>query len=1277
MKTTLKYLAALVFLGTSFQVYALSSMCPPANYNPSCEQTSPVCGQLPMPDCPYQGDECPVIMPDPVTYRNYCEMEDAGAELLFNGSCNNPNTDDLQLTKGYRFLTQSDVDKIVANINEDALSPTVVNHGPRDFYDRYSEYWTEVLDELTSLVYDLYGEGILSRSEYVYLTQFTPDADEKLQKWKQACGSCRNNTCSSDLNCGQFEELPCCPSYCPNFCNGTSNCLSTRCPFGAFCDNPENFCGAQFDKLQGFFSSEVSSEVPRQRRTEYVRFLRDTIVDMIQVREPAATGEMCTQITCRNGLSCAPDPRYAGEVRACSQHSDCQSNVCERNVSSDGRRYCRPVLTCYQPITTPGASCVENPVCAQGLTCTDINTGVPMCSQGGSECASNDQCCSGSCKNNRCEEIRQCLSCAVHGEEAGPGRPCCPGVIQDPSEVSNLCIQIIPEDLEYEHAVGKETHFKDQEDPFDLKKCEFDWYQSYLAQLKEDTRNFEREMSLLSFEFVAGGDDFVDDYWDINSRLKSVVDRRRALRHHLIKILRADISEHETVLQGIEEKMRSDNNLNSQTRIEMMDQYRSIAALKEEYDARCEEINRTIASGGDLEIDGADADGQRANEIAKIATSIEQALIAVHDTTNTSPSFAEIDDVRLEVAAMAAGGWKRIDGPDDGYKYFETKWTKRGFGGLLGLAIGLAIAAMIPGGFTVMAGIMGAIGGAVLGNMFLNSSPGSGGRAMEIDGVYEAMWGMTPPRADVINYKTKSKWYGKKYYFRLEVRWPKSYCPFPDSRQTHVMGVSGSCLKRFAYTMFDDEPTSLVDPFVPIGMDQRDLFRCRNQDQRDFVPLVNAAANESIRYLLRRKKNGLNSKAIQLAFPDISRGNKHILDAREDIIGQKAVAYLEQEFPDLQVTEEFITKWARHTYLTHYIFPKLSHHGADIGYPKRGLDPYLAMIQNLLRNNVNHNAGLYDYYGHRMQIHGRLLSYMTEVGYRAQGDINTQIFDIGSVEHVEGSDRVDVTALSANLQGNQYSGAGTGSRGPGSLLGDKGLSSGQGDFSGASGLNAIREQFERNRQRNNEINERMAERSRALREQMKKQGIDSDFYDNYYANLYATGASQNRKLSSRGLTSRGAHSTMSTAAPQRPDSDRDSGSSASDSSDAYNSDEMYGSGNGHSLQYGSGQVGSTRFQYTGAGGAHRDGYGATGDAHQSEEMRRAQSEIARSVSSLSANPDRYNSDADRDTLFEMITKSYFRNYDRLLNRRTRDRSISSGPSSSSSSEEEDIEFMSP
>jgi hypothetical protein len=68
---------------------------------------SPVCGQPPMPDCP-AGAACQMVEPNPKTYSNECEMNNADAKFLYKGKCEpdvmckDSDNGDNQFVKGYR-----------------------------------------------------------------------------------------------------------------------------------------------------------------------------------------------------------------------------------------------------------------------------------------------------------------------------------------------------------------------------------------------------------------------------------------------------------------------------------------------------------------------------------------------------------------------------------------------------------------------------------------------------------------------------------------------------------------------------------------------------------------------------------------------------------------------------------------------------------------------------------------------------------------------------------------------------------------------------------------------------------------------------------------------------------------------------------------------------------------------------------------------------------------------------------------------------------------------
>lgn len=1222
--------------------------CPLVGYNPTCNGTTPVCAQAPCDDP--EAESCQAGINPPTTYADRCEMTADGAHFLYRGACQEPVEDLDELDEGFRKLTPAEIELVFAGIDNGALSDDIKNHGLGDFFDRYSEHWPTVVDEMRSLAFDLQAEGVYSSRQYVYLTQLTESSREAFDMWKEACSECIHGACGGEE---EPECIPMCMEYCPG---GSNSCIVMDCGgIGGLCfeQHHNTFCGAHFHKLAGgFLSQEIIDEIPPQRRTSYIQFVRNLMESMIQVASPAGEGALCSGLSCQEGLTCAADPNlFDDEPIACEQHSECPSQVCETVPTLDGNRYCRPVMKCYAPITTPGASCVDNPVCGPSLTCHAYHLGLPACAPANYSCSDNLDCCSGSCTGGTCENIKMCMNCANVGETYDSQTPCCPGSVEDPDEDINICVEMVPEDLQFESMVGLKTHMMPQEDPFDLDVCEFDWYQSYLSQLKEDPANFQRELSLLSFEFVASGEDFVDDYWDVNSRLKTVVERRRALRRWLIQVLRADIEDHETLLDNLYVQVQENQTISPEVKEQMLANYRDLASLKEQYYDMCIEVNETIETGDQRTYDGADADAERANELAILALKVERTLIEVHDATNTSPSFQELNGVRQDMLAMN-DGWKRVDE----WEHRVDKWTEIGLGALLGLLLGLALGFMLGLGMMMMA--VAAVAGMLLGNMLFNS-PSSIPDAPEVQGMYEALWGVddeTWPKVEVENYRTRNLLFITIYYFRIDVWWPKSYCPFPDRYDDSVLAVSGSCLKRFLFTDFEEERTSLVDPFVPANMTQEDLFRCRGEDQRDFVPLVNNAAEESIAYLLRRRKPGLDKRAIELAYPDISRGNKYLLDVRKDFIQQKAIEYLAQEFPDIIVSQEFVDLWAHNTYKLHFAFPKLSNHGPDIGYPKRGIVPYLSSMGALLGQNIEHNEHVHDEYTHRIGVHERLINHMTG-DHGVYIDSNNQVYDLGESPQGE---QVDPSGegYNPNIQLSAGLGApGAPSNPDGTIVSgsdDNSLIRGNLDPNSARNFRgALRTQFDENRRRNSAIKDRLHERSQALRENLRKQGGDPDIYDRYYSNLYSSMASPSIPFKRSNLSTNDFGGLSAMTAPSVPQSREGDASSR-----RARGDSAYGDG-GHSSSISSnrGRSSSRRLGQRGRQSSRSTSgsEGVSGEGRtMSDEMMRAQEQIERSLSSLDRDRDRY-LNSENDSLFEIITKSYFRNYGKLLERRSRER----------------------
>lgn len=1205
-------LAGLIFVGLSEGVYAQDS-CALPEYENQCRRGGSVCGQPPMPKCG-EDQACAQVMPEPKTYQNRCDLEEDKAVFLFSGNCDNP-PNELTQEPGPAFLTQEEFDQINNTFNyvssesgESAgfLSQQILSHGPMDFYDEHEEAWQEAIDALRRLTLRLFTQGVLSKGQYFHLAQPSGFAAERLEEYQLACDG------------GAEMEL----------------------------------CKAGLEYLSGLLSHMVISAIPRELRTQHLTNFKNKLMSFLstQIRAPAGEGESCSLIACQEGVYCALDPTQeeSGKLE-CENHSDCPSGLCEERLRG-GTRFCRAEQKCFFPIMENGASCVENPLCGNGLTCRRVDSGLPTCGAERTECSLNSECCSGSCNEGKCQVVRQCLNCTQVGARETRDRPCCDGLISNPDNPGQ-CIQYVPDHLTYENMIGYEIQLQDQDNPINLEQCEFDWYQSYLLQLKRDPNNFEREMSLLAFEYVAGGDDYVDDFWSVNKDLKSIADFRKQLRSWLLRVLQSDIDNHEEVLTQIGQEVTDSALLREEDKEVIRPIYAEIARTKENYQQLCGEVHDTLEIADEFGDQGVDADGVRANVMAILLLQMEKQLIMAHMELNTSPTFLDLQGDEGEggnkvegiIQRLESTDWKRVDHRE----VFTDKWKVAGWNFL-----GKLLA------YVTTPGLILNVLGVINPRSAKKFKTGQG----EAEGVIAALWAEGhEPIVEVENYKKSWKiWPIIRYYhYEITVDWPMSFCP--EEPGQFIMAVSGACIKRFLYTPFEGSTVSMPDPFVPQRLTKRDLFYCGNQDQFDFYEMVNHGAFESIEYLLERREPGLDATAVELAFPDISHGNVDFLDPRKNRVKEAAGDYLFESFPDLKVPEEFVTKFSEHVLDLHYIFPNLSIHDGDIGYPKRGMVPYLKSLGMMLSNNIDHNDNLIGIYDKQITEHHRLLCHMVS-------EIRPEIFGLlgvdpctGEGEYTDGNPNIigggdegdrrppvpgsygqppseGSGTTARNDRGNRRS-ATSRSSGPESNLRfslNALMNKDQNPLSNASlsgndqegmrttasiaGSSALRNSYENSRRRNTRIQSRMVERTRLSGEDLKKRGGDLDLFNSYYNGLYSSMASPSHKFNNSSLFD------PTSVAPQRKGSER----SSTREDDA------------------AAAISSPRAPARSQTSARRPAGSArpAAPAVSNENLQH----IERSISSVSQNPARFNP-RENDGLFEVVTKAYFRNYDRLLERR--------------------------
>lgn len=153
-----------------------------------------------------------------------------------------------------------------------------------------------------------------------------------------------------------------------------------------------------------------------------------------------------------NNLSCKK------QNVTCSENSNCCSNKCYKEDPATNQGVCLPENVCTR-IRMENEKCdLQNQMCDKS-SCLDYGqlqaTINYECKIEDVQCTTNDQCCSNSCKNNKCEKIMQCMNCKSDNSLIKGGEKCCPGYI----EFNNRCLPPIPQFIPTVKVEKKFQHF--------------------------------------------------------------------------------------------------------------------------------------------------------------------------------------------------------------------------------------------------------------------------------------------------------------------------------------------------------------------------------------------------------------------------------------------------------------------------------------------------------------------------------------------------------------------------------------------------------------------------------------------------------------------------------------------------------------------------------------------------------------------------------------------------------------------------------------------------
>lgn len=1053
-----------------------------------------------------------------------------------------------------------------------------------------------------------------------------------------------------------------------------------------------------------------SVEDEHELKKFYLIYTVELISQYLQEFASSAAGEggNCNVISCdqQSDLVCATDPTVTPPEQTCARHSDChgsgQSGVC-LPPNNEGERFCEARRTCFMP-QPENADCSENPVCGQGTSCISLAPNPGIGGRAGESCSGDSACISGNCEGGVCVEVLKCMSCYSFGEIADGSGACCPGAVKlgeviagieasfrdqsgddDPFAMEedglelihgnlepNLCVQPVPESIDYSQFISDIDIILPLEDedeqertsgPINFRSCEFDWYQAYLEQITKDSPLFERKMAMFAMEFMNHGPTEdgrleIDDFWQVNQNMHKLAIRNRQVRRAFFQALRADISNHQQVRENARAKIEqlvTRNILNARQANNYLLQIDEILNLKVDTLYLCLVVNganpqgrsdvlsardRLRAQFEDIDQKEVTADGLEAIDLVRAQLRVERNILEMHHNLFIEPIGLELNQLKQRYQGIPWFSGVQRESVANVSWHVPRGWVSAA------LAVTGVVAFVVGAALGPLGAVVGTLAYIAFAGVAIDMDQRRTAQGAVVDvahNIYTAMWGKGVDQADqpmpyIEAHRVWRRAFRSRY--RLDLYWPKSECRYPGARRgsgTEVYAVPASCIRHFAFLGENEHfkgLNSLIDPPMGHGIQKSDLLSCGANHQREFVDLVNEGKDRVVNHYTGsnsrsrrpRENSALSDMAVALAFPEISQGNYMIDGLRKNYIMQRATEYFEQEFQDFEVNEVFKHRWSEYAFYHHFVFPSFGDVGNSIGYPRSGLIPYMIAMElasEFASGDVDRSRRGLDY------ADGKLAQARHRAGgaYSRDHDVTMSTQGDGGTPESRAVDVGDFDKLSDF----QTSGAASLSAGDANLVSDDSLGAGEA-ISGADGLDsrglsgasqAISDRARRGRDRIETLSKMRKKRTENLNNHLKDIGIDPSLIARQYGNYYQSALSPALPFDRESMINGGADGQERSSTEQRVVPQRD-----------------------HSADQGH-QVAPT--QRIGQRQQRR----SSPARQQSSEAELAQRQIESSAQSVDRNAHRYMTDEQTDNLFDIVTKTYFRNYNRLLDRRTR------------------------
>jgi hypothetical protein len=992
------------------------------------------------------------------------------------------------------------------------------------------------------------------------------------------------------------------------------------------------------------------------------------------------------------------------------QKTDDPTKCCSQTLENG---VCQVVKLCYAPVKE-GSSCTSNPNCANGIECREYDVdicGLGAFFNNGQSCKSNDECSSQNCVSGKCQAEFKCLECVESGITPTRGKKCCPGLIEEtlPGAKQPVCVpgcppfmvkgkkdnsfdiiglimSLVISDAKADSATNEYTRqikqnqgtygnmysvkqaMKDTDMKFadkdtiknvpvfafteksNFDSCDINFkadFYLYLQNLDKFTTSsnqtiqvpkgkvFDIETSLLAFEFMALGDG-VQDYWgiknngsaeqNIHARMKEIAKKHQNARHELYNTF--------TIVDQEVRCLCLDKN--GYEKLDQSNQAWFQDKCPELYQNYLNEKQILVEKG----VDNGDYDGDASGVKYKrmlVAWTAANAKLQKMLYISNSASFSEIFDLSEWTRTGAA--WNEVE--TKSYNVFNFTIQHGG-----GLAAGAIMGALLAAGvIAIMAGFSMASTlsvWAAAGIITASAVTGAGG--MWLVGALKGAWLSQGP---TINDETVAGRVGYKCGKKSTCTDYRRVLNQPYNKICGIHASANACVRNFV--VFNDEGVDkiLVDPFIPLDVARNSIitddraYATHLEDgfkrALDHMKNLRPGGNQSMSYL---ETPFITANVVGSYTPTIKKTYMETYGLSQKAISEikeKAKAYaISQSFFDSSMTEN-LDKFADYAFKFHFVWPKTSRTDR-IAYPLPGLTAYLDIIGSGLDTVKEASfGGVSDYTTVHQNYVNDLHRTLTGLGRtnRIAGDdskgniVNIQNDrlddEIKSLE--EAMKRTDAfqSALNGKINSSgQLSGSGVGSIDTSSLRTEDGQL-----LAALTQNNAIRD---RQKLRLDNFKRALGDSAQGKRLTDAQNKIRDEFFS-------PVGNSGSGSGSGYGSSS------VASAAPAASAPSQNTGKDG-DKDDKDGSNSNWGS-NSAGFNSGSGNSGPDYSKaYGGRGGSNSSSSSNYGSGLSEYDSRR----ISDAIDARNKDKDKYDV-KDGNTLFEIVTKAYIRNYDKVLTKR--------------------------